>query len=92
MSQYDNDREDSESDALSDRDLPREEDMDPDPDSPALDPCPYCKKLITEDAEWCHLCGQYISREDEPRPVPIWLLIGGAAVAIIVMSWVMLRR
>lgn len=83
---------DSETDDLTERDLPREEDMDADPDGPETDPCPHCGKLIMEDAEWCHHCGSYISQEDEPKQVPMWLLIGAAAAGLVVMSWVLLWR
>jgi len=89
MAQFDDDRKDQ-SDDLADRDLPREEDMDADPDGPALDECPHCHKVISEEAEWCHHCGQYLSVEDAPRHVPLWLLIGGAAVALIVTAWLAL--
>jgi hypothetical protein len=32
--------------------------------------------MIHEQAEWCHLCGKYISEEDRSRTVPTWILIG----------------
>jgi predicted nucleic acid-binding Zn ribbon protein len=91
MSRHD-EPDENETDDLSDRDLPREEDMDADLDEPALDPCPYCKKMIGEDAEWCHHCGNYLSREDEPKHVPLWFIIAAAATALVVMSWVLLGR
>jgi hypothetical protein len=65
---------------------------DPDPsdidseDGPALVPCPYCKKLISEDTEICHLCGSYISQEDARQPVPRWIWVG-TILALIGMLW-----
>ena len=83
---------DDANDDVDDRDLPREEDMDADPDGPAVDECPYCKKTISEEAEWCHHCGQYLSLEDAPKHVPLWILLGGAAVALIVTTWLLVGR
>lgn len=70
-----------------DRDLPLEQDMDADPDEPDTEPCPHCRKPVVEDAEWCHHCGEYLSREDQPRHVPLWFLIGSALVALVVTMW-----
>jgi hypothetical protein len=55
---------------------------DPDPsdqdshDDPELVPCPYCKKLISEDTDICHLCGSYILNDDSRAPVPMWIIVG----------------
>ncbi|MEA2735669.1 MAG: hypothetical protein QOE14_2120, partial [Humisphaera sp.] len=32
-------------------------------DDPDLDVCPYCRKMISEEAERCPHCGQYITAE-----------------------------
>jgi predicted nucleic acid-binding Zn ribbon protein len=85
-------RHDDEADDLDDRDLPLESDVDDDADGPAVVPCPHCGKSIHEQAEWCHHCGQYLSREDAPRSVPLWILIGAAAVALILTAWIITGR
>jgi predicted nucleic acid-binding Zn ribbon protein len=75
------------------RDLPLKSDMDPESDDDSLptDECPYCKKMIHEQAEWCHHCGQYLSREDQPRSVPLWLILTTAAL-LLAMAWGLLGR
>jgi hypothetical protein len=35
-------------------------------DGPATVPCPYCKREISEGAQWCPHCENYLSREDAP--------------------------
>ena len=45
-----------------DRDLPDPADMD-ESDEPDLLPCPNCRRMINEDADWCHHCKQYITHE-----------------------------
>jgi hypothetical protein len=45
-------------------------------DDPEMVPCPYCKKLISEDTDICHLCGSYILNEDSRAPVPMWIIVG----------------
>lgn len=50
-------------DAIDERELPAESDMDAD-DEPALVPCPYCREEIFDDVEVCAHCGNYISKED----------------------------
>ncbi len=59
MTQQDLEQED-------DRDLPDEADMD-DHDEPSLLPCPSCRRMINEDADWCHHCKQYVTHEEEAR-------------------------
>ena len=29
-------------------------------------PCPYCRAEISEEAQWCPRCENYLSREDAP--------------------------
>jgi hypothetical protein len=45
-----------------DRDLPDPSDMD-ESDEPDLLPCPHCRRMINEDADWCHHCKQYVTHE-----------------------------
>ena len=36
-------------------------------------PCPYCGAAVYEEAERCPHCENYISREDAPSSVPLWI-------------------
>lgn len=82
----------SDDDLDEDRDLPLESDMDDDDVDAPVDPCPYCQNPVYEDAEWCHHCGRYLSEEDAPeRPIPAWVILGAAAVMIIVAFWMLGR-
>jgi predicted nucleic acid-binding Zn ribbon protein len=57
-------------------------------DEPGIMPCPHCRKMVSEEAEVCSHCGEYISAEDAPRkPLPIWFWIALVAgfVALLVM-------
>lgn len=65
---------DDESDELDDRELPDESDMDRE-DEPELMPCPHCGKAIHENADWCHLCGQYLSNEEAPSRLQTWMIV-----------------
>ena len=77
---------------LDDRDLPNESDMDSF-DEPGLDACPYCRKLISEDAEICPHCRNYLSKEDAPTRQPVWILIAGAiTILAILIAWVIKGR
>ena len=75
-------------DALDERELPDESDMD-DSDESDIDDCPHCGKAIAEDAEWCHHCGNYLSREDAPRRVPLWTIAAAVSAVLAVLMWVM---
>ncbi|MGH7179405.1 MAG: zinc ribbon domain-containing protein, partial [Tepidisphaeraceae bacterium] len=63
-------------------------DMD-DPDDPGVVECPNCRRTISEEAEWCHHCGKYISTEDSPTRVPTWVWIGVIVALVIVVMWIM---
>jgi hypothetical protein len=80
---YDDDEFDAD-DATGDdieRHLPSDEDMDSS-DEPGVDACPHCRKLVSEEAEQCPHCGEYIVHSDAPSTgVPLWVWI--TAVAII---------
>jgi predicted nucleic acid-binding Zn ribbon protein len=55
---------------------PDQSDMEED-DDPALVACPYCHKPISEDAEICPRCRNFISQEGAPpRRHPWWVWIG----------------
>jgi predicted nucleic acid-binding Zn ribbon protein len=60
-----------------------------DSDDAGVDDCPHCGKPIAEDAEWCHHCGQYLSREDAPwRVPPLWIIVGAALGLLLVFMWI----
>lgn len=66
-----------------DRELPDESDMDS-TDEEGLDACPFCRKMIFEDAERCPHCGQYLVDQGQAGAstwvvwVIVALLIAGA--------------
>jgi hypothetical protein len=78
--------EDEPRDSLGEHELPDEADMD-DPDAPDVDDCPYCGKSIHDEAEWCHHCGKYLSREDAPRRIPLWVVAAAVFAALAVLMW-----
>jgi len=82
------DGDDNAGEALDNRELPDESDMD-DSDDPDVVDCPYCRKTISEEAEWCHHCGNYLSREDAPRRVPLWVFAVAVFAALAALMWVM---
>lgn len=59
-----------------------------DADEPAMVRCASCGKYILEDAERCHHCGHYPSRDDGSFRVPIWILIGALLAGIGVILWI----
>ncbi len=90
------DYEDEESD-----DYDSEDDYDPDEpetyphglyddDGPPLVPCPYCKREILEDSEYCSHCENYLSKEDAPRAAKstFWVILMVLAL-LIAIFWVL---
>ncbi len=61
-----------------DRDLPDPSDMD-DHDEPDLLACPNCRRMINEDADWCHHCKQYVVHETAASK---WRLVVVAAILL----------
>jgi hypothetical protein len=60
----------------------------PDDDEPTV-PCPYCKRLIHEDAQRCPHCESYISEEDRPAsPRPWWIILGVLLGLYVVYRWI----
>lgn len=46
-------------------------------DEPASVPCPYCREPVSEDAQYCSRCENYLSAEDAPPArKPTWIIIG----------------
>jgi hypothetical protein len=75
-------------------DEPEDDDLDPEgpdesemdySDEPDLAVCPYCRKMISEEAERCPHCGSYISAEDAPLSPMAWVVIGVIVVSLIVL-------
>ena len=73
-----------------------EDDLDPegpdsedlaDGDEPATLPCPECRALIHEDAEWCHRCGAYLTREEAMLSRTFWIVLTSLAL-LGVFAWV----
>ena len=83
MARYDHDDPDDADDI--DPEAPDASDMDRD-DEPAVMPCPYCGKMISEETEICHLCGRYLSTEEIKNRVPKWIMIG-TVLALVGMLW-----
>ena len=52
--------------------------------------CPYCRREISEEAQWCPHCENYLSREDAPHPsrTRFWVLMMLLALAAAVI-WVL---
>jgi len=74
-----------------DRDMPDPADMD-DHDEPSLLPCPNCRKMINEDADWCHHCKQYVEHETAPgkwRAIVVGVIL--ATMAAGALGWLFLR-
>ena len=63
------------------REMPDESDMD-EHDEPDLIPCPHCRKMIIEDAEKCHHCGQYVEDTESAGGLPLITAIVIAALVI----------
>jgi hypothetical protein len=75
-----------------DRELPDPSDMD-DHDEPDLLPCPNCRRMINEDADWCHHCKQYVEHETAARSR--WrVIVVGAILAVMfagTLAWLFSR-
>ena len=84
VTDYDNDDSDP------DPEGPNESDVDKDMDDNTM-PCPYCKRAIYEESEFCPHCGKYITAEDAPMTKPIWLVVAVIACVIGVLLWLAAR-
>jgi hypothetical protein len=69
-----------------DPELPDASDLDDGDDAETI-PCPYCRKPVYEEGEWCPSCGNYLSSEDAPRSYPWWLWAGVILSLIGVLVW-----
>lgn len=54
-------------------------------------PCPYCREEISEEAQWCPHCENYLSREDAPPSGPkrtwFWIVMMLLALGVALL-WV----
>jgi|SRR5687768_4301220 len=71
---------------------PDPSEMDDD-DQPDIVPCPHCKKAISEEAEKCHHCGQWVADRGEAVNRPTWtvflivlLVLTVTGIAALLMS------
>lgn len=72
------------SDEFSDEDLDAE-DID---DDRSTVPCPYCRRPVYEDAEYCANCDEYISLEDAPpERKPAWILWTAVILLATTLMW-----
>ena len=50
-------------------------------------PCPYCGAAVYEDAERCPRCENYISREDAPSRLPLWVKLTALVCLAVAVGW-----
>jgi len=81
-------RDSVDDDDLHDHEDPDASDMD-DSDEPELVACPFCRKMISEDAELCHHCRNYIVRDDPPGRIPWWVLAGAVLAGLTGLIWML---
>lgn len=72
-------------DELEDREDPEPDEGDEDDDGTV--PCPYCGAAVYEDAERCPHCENYISREDAPSRVPLWVKLTALVCLVAAVLW-----
>jgi hypothetical protein len=51
-------------------------------------PCPYCHRVIYEDAVSCPHCGNYLSEEDAPSGRSFWFIVCAVVCLVIALGWV----
>ena len=78
----------TEDEEIDDREFPDESDTDSS-DEPELVACPNCRRMISEVAEQCPYCRNYISHEDAPRRIPWWVLIGAVVALAGALFWIL---
>jgi endogenous inhibitor of DNA gyrase (YacG/DUF329 family) len=68
--------------------MPYDDDEPDESDDSETVPCPYCAADVYEDAERCPSCGKYISREDAPSRVPLWVKLTALVCLAVAAGWV----
>jgi hypothetical protein len=58
-------------------------------DEPDLAVCPNCRRMISEEAERCQHCGEYITPGETPMPKWVWISI---AIVILLLAALLLRH
>lgn len=70
---------------LDDREDPDPEEADWNTD-PSTVSCPHCGQEVSEEAEWCPNCDQYISvARSLPNKKPIWLIVGVVVLLLLTL-------
>ncbi len=64
-----------------------EDEYEPDDDGDDTVPCPYYGAAVYEDAERCPRCENYISREDTPSGVPLWIKLTALVCIVVALGW-----
>jgi hypothetical protein len=82
MSSYDEDDEERSREPED----PDEADMD-EHDEPDLLPCPNCRKMINEDAERCHHCGEWVEIGGRVER-SLWVTVIVAAIILSMLGFV----
>jgi hypothetical protein len=86
-----NDQEDDDDSGDDERDGPDDADVDEN-GSVDTEPCRHCKRQISEYAEVCPYCGNYVSREELTERKSVWIVIGAAILLVVILvSWVMTK-
>ena len=70
---------------------PDESDMDSTDEEAGEIECPYCGRIVSEYAQQCPGCKNYISEEDSPtKRWPQWVVIGVILALAVVVLWVVI--
>ena len=80
--------EDDDDGAESLRDDEDPDESDTDDDDPELVPCPFCREPVSEDAELCPHCRNFIVH-DQPRRTPWWVIAGAVLCLAAALLWVL---
>ena len=54
-------------------------------DEPDLEVCPNCRKMISEEAEKCPHCGEWVNPGQAPMSIKAWIVIGAIVVMLIAL-------
>ena len=58
-------------------------------DDDAATPCPHCGEEVYEEALRCPACGEYVTERGRIfSRKPVWVLVGVAVSALIVLFWI----